>query len=749
MKSKVKSQNATVDRWSVGGILSGVLLCLFTVHCLLLTVSAQTSSFTYQGKLTDAGVAANGTYDITFKLYDAFANGTQVGTDIVRDNVVVSEGAFTVDLDFGTAAFASGASRFLQIEVRPGASTGAFTLLVPRQPVTSAPYGIRATNATTADSLSPTCMSCVTDANINTVSATKVTGVLAQANGGTGVTSPGAAGNFLRSDGTNWTSSPFQASDIPVLNNSFIQNIPGIGTQSASFNIDGGGNANIFNATTQYNIGGSRVLSTAGTSNLFAGTNAGLSNTTGFANSFFGAGAGLSNTTGFGNAFVGTGAGQNNTTGNSNSFVGGNAGLLNTTGFDNSFVGRDAGQSNTAGNENSFFGSNAGRGNTTGSSNSFVGTFAGLSNTTGFGNSFVGRSAGQFNTTGDNNSFVGTFAGLSNTTGGDNSFVGYSAGTSNTTGSSNSFVGANAGGANTTGFDNSFVGRDAGASNTDGKENSFLGAFAGNANTTGVFNSFVGKDAGRNNTTGNINSVFGWAVGLSNTTGSENSFFGAAAGALNTSGFGNAFFGKGAGDTNTIGNLNTIIGYRADVNAGDLTYATAIGADSRVFTSNTIALGRDNGSDKVVIYGLGAAGGSTLCQNASLQIAFCSSSLRYKTNIKEFSQGLSFVSKLHPISFDWKDGGTKDVGFGAEDIAKIDPRFVTYNRAGEVEGVKYDRLSVAFVNAFKEQQAEISGQQKQIEDLNSKIKLQQAQIDALKKVVCAQHPTVEICKEER
>ncbi len=53
------------------------------------------------------------------------------------------------------------------------------------------------------------------------------------------------------------------------------------------------------------------------------------------------------------------------------------------------------------------------------------------------------------------------------------------------------------------------------------------------------------------------------------------------------------------------------------------------------------------------------------------------------------------------ISFDWKDGGMKDVGFGAEDIAKIDSLLVNYNDKGQVEGVKYDRISVAFVNAFQ------------------------------------------------
>jgi hypothetical protein len=40
---------------------------------------------------------------------------------------------------------------------------------------------------------------------------TQVTGVLPAANGGTGLSSPGATGNILTSDGTNWVSSPNSA----------------------------------------------------------------------------------------------------------------------------------------------------------------------------------------------------------------------------------------------------------------------------------------------------------------------------------------------------------------------------------------------------------------------------------------------------------------------------------------------------------------------------------------------------------
>lgn len=123
--------------------------------------------------------------------------------------------------------------------------------------------------------------------------------------------------------------------------------------------------------------------------------------------------------------------------------------------------------------------------------------------------------------------------------------------------------------------------------------------------------------------------------------------------------------------------------------------------------------------------GLGTAGSSTLCRNSSGIIASCSSSLRYKTNFAAFNLGLNVINQLQPITFDWKDDGASDLGFGAEDVANINPLLVTYNNKGEVEGVKYDRLSVVFVNAFKEQQ-------KQIDLLLDLVNKQQEQIESLK-----------------
>jgi hypothetical protein len=43
---------------------------------------AQTTTFTYQGKLTDGATAANGTYQFQFKLFDAASGGNQIGQTI-------------------------------------------------------------------------------------------------------------------------------------------------------------------------------------------------------------------------------------------------------------------------------------------------------------------------------------------------------------------------------------------------------------------------------------------------------------------------------------------------------------------------------------------------------------------------------------------------------------------------------------------------------------------------------------------
>jgi hypothetical protein len=109
------------------------------------------TAFTYQGRLTDAGAPATGLFDFRFTAFDAASNGSQVGPVVSRDDVSVAAGLFTTSLDFG-AVFA-GSPRWLEIAVRPGASTGAYTPLSPRQELTPAPHAQFAANARTVAGL--------------------------------------------------------------------------------------------------------------------------------------------------------------------------------------------------------------------------------------------------------------------------------------------------------------------------------------------------------------------------------------------------------------------------------------------------------------------------------------------------------------------------------------------------------------------------------------------------------------------
>ena len=326
----------------------------------------------------------------------------------------------------------------------------------------------------------------------------------------------------------------------------YIQNT---NTQQAAsnFNISGSGKADTFNATTRYNFNGNHLISALGMDNVFVGGGSGLLNT------------------GNNNTFVGSNAGLENKGGTFNSFFGTNSGRNNITGSNNSFYGAYSGYATTSGNENSFFGNNSGQANTSGAYNSFFGTYSGIFNSTGSDNSYFGNSTG-YNSNGDRNSFFGSQAGNFNTTGSDNSFLGSFAGRANTTGSNNAFVGASSGSQNATGINNAFFGAHAGFSNI-ASGNTFAGMDSGYFNSTGANNSFFGKAAGKGNTVGELN----------------------------------VFVGVNAGQSNVLGRSNTALGAGADVLSGNLAYATAIGAEAVVSTSNTVVLGRP--SDAVSIPG--------------------------------------------------------------------------------------------------------------------------------------------------
>lgn len=521
-----------------------------------------------------------------------------------------------------------------------------------------------------------------------------------------------------------------------------------------ALNVGGTFGANILNATTQFNLGGSRVLSSnSAAANLFIGQNSGQSNQTGTGNLFLGQSAGQSNTTGGVNTFIGQFAGQSNSSGTFNSFLGNLTGVSNTSGCCNNFFGNSAGAANTQGSVNSFFGGSAGLNNTIGSGNAFFGDRAGQSNTTGGSNSFFGVGTGDGNTTGSNVTLIGTSAnvGAVNLTFATAIGSGAVVSTTNTVvlGRSADTVQipgalsiAGTFGANTLNAAIQFNLGGARMLSRPGVDNLFAGVLAGPNNPTGSGNSFYGLLAGSSSTSASDNSFFGRRAG-SVTTGSGNSFFGSMAGANGAGpGSNNTFIGHGADIdiTQSPGSNNTALGANAKIatisNGNDLRFATAIGAGAAVEFSDMIVLGKSAGTYDGVVRpadivrtrgifqpALSSPGGSPVCFNNGLSL--CSSSLRYKTGIQHYLGGVDVAKRLNPITFAWKEDGRRDIGFGAEEVAKVEPLLTFTNEKGEIEGVHYAQITTVLVNAIKEQQAQIEAQQEQI-------KQQQQQIEALK-----------------
>jgi trimeric autotransporter adhesin len=113
-------------------------LSLFTV---ITSLHAQGTAFTYQGRLNDGANPANGNYDLTFALFSVSNGVGQVGATLTNTPAAVSNGLFTVTLDFGNQF--PGAARWLEIGVRTNGAANFFTL-TPRQSLTPAPYAITA-----------------------------------------------------------------------------------------------------------------------------------------------------------------------------------------------------------------------------------------------------------------------------------------------------------------------------------------------------------------------------------------------------------------------------------------------------------------------------------------------------------------------------------------------------------------------------------------------------------------------------
>ncbi|HZS48072.1 MAG TPA: hypothetical protein VFC63_23585 [Blastocatellia bacterium] len=220
------------------------------------------TSFTYQGRLTDSGKSANGTYDLQFTLYDDLTAGHQQGSPsvITKPGVNVTNGIFTVQLDFGNKVVSG---LFLEIGAKHPADAS-FTILSPRQAINAVPFATRSGLADSVVSISG-------QSPDNVALATTM--VL---NGNV----PSGSSNYIQNTTTQQAGSNF--------------NISGSGTVGGNLTVTGALNATlpagsgnyIQNSTTQqinsnFNISGNGTVGGTLSAGNISGDGSGLSNVPG------------------------------------------------------------------------------------------------------------------------------------------------------------------------------------------------------------------------------------------------------------------------------------------------------------------------------------------------------------------------------------------------------------------------------------------------------------------------------------
>ncbi|MFT5601079.1 MAG: hypothetical protein ACI9N1_001318 [Flavobacteriales bacterium] len=309
------------------------------------------------------------------------------------------------------------------------------------------------------------------------------------------------------------------------------------------------------------------------------------------------------------------------------------SGLLSTT---NTSFGVGALNVSSSGGSNCAFGISALLSNTGGSGNVAVGRFTLENNLTGNANVAIGNFALRFNQNGIANVAIGESSLRQNVGGNNNTAVGISS-LSNSLGSLNTAVGSSALNSNTTGYANVAVGYNALLSNTTAYDNNAFGRQALEFNVTGIRNMAAGSSALKNNISGTDNAAFGNGSLSDNTSGDRNSAF-----------------GKDALDNNTTGTNNSSLGFASNVSAVNLSNSTAIGASSIVNASNKVRIG------------------STTVTVVEGPVNYTVSDGRFKTNITEEVQGLSFITRLRPVVYNFDtqkfdDFLSKDL---SEDIKK-------------------------------------------------------------------------------
>ncbi len=370
--------------------------------------------------------------------------------------------------------------------------------------------------------------------------------------------------------------------------------------------------------------------------------------------------------------------------------------FMHNFGTNNTFLGVNSGNFTMVGGSNTALGLNSFFSNTFGDRNTALGMLSLFTNAGGYQNTAVGHESLFNNTDGYFNTAVGMQSLYNNGTGNNNSAFGHSSLRSNT-GTGNSAFGSHSLYTNDAGYNNSAFGGASLYTNSTGFQNSAFGNLS-LYNNTASNNSAFGFNSLYTSSTGTENSAFGHSS-LYNSTGNENSAFGFQSLYTNSTGGFNSAFGYNS-LYNSTGNYNTAIGLLSGSAITTGFNNTAIGYDAQVPTGTL--------SNQVRI-------GNTAVTYAGIQVAWTiTSDRRWKENILPSSLGLSFISKLNPVSYTRKndENGKTEYGLIAQEVEEVlkeegveNSGMLTITDEGMYE-LRYNDLMSPMIKAIQELKTE-------------------------------------------
>jgi len=724
------------------------------------------TAFTYQGQLKDGSMLANGTFSFRFALYTGQSGGRNQGV-VIKDDVVVNKGSFTVQLDFGSDGSSSNES-WLDIGVRRANTADSYTELSPRQRLTPMPSAIAAQaeprsvigvplapqdlGAWIKDGRTVRLAVSTDNVGIGTTKPVATLDVAGTIHASEAVTVGNSVGllsssslNLIEVDNSNplaiGLSNPFSTTPNPV---AFASIKVGIGTTSPTHTLDINGPARIRSLTTFSTLNDVVVADPNGV--LFKRP----ASTIGGAASWLLAGNVLTGSEILGSLnsfplkFVTTGLERMRIETN------GNVGIATTTptqkltlGSGNALLANA--QGGTDG--NLYFGG------ITDNNQTGMRLFGGLVNNTtpgGFIDVRVNPSnladGLRFRIDGNNggtermritaagNVGIGTpapnerleitgnfrmpfsTASVGVIKSGQFRFIHNCCVTPSAFPVGNFFGGVNAGNLTMSpnATDNVGVGAAALASLTTGGDNTAVGSRALIANTTGQANTAVGRDSLRGTTTGILNTSVGTSAMFSNGTGSSNTVVGANALSQNVTGGNNTAVGVFALNSNT-GSNNTALGTNAGSALTNGSNNIYIGNAGTATESTTIRIGTPQ--NRTFIAGIrnvttGVANALPVVIDGNGQLGTVSSSRRFKEHIEDLGAASRVLYSLRPVSFLYKPeyGGRSDLrqfGLIAEEVAKVAPELVVYDDQGKPYTVNYQFLAPMLLNEMQKKDAEI------------------------------------------